>query len=179
MIVNEIIDYHANHLFCVLCEEVDTAIEEAYATGLLRNNEAVHQELHAASIRAVGDTIGNMPADPSIPPATRRTLELELMDRDLPKRIVEDDTVVKLLASDSKQYIDKVLHDWQATLNLAKTVAELSDQVNNVTRASKKVTCNTRRPLSTSFSLLQRRQSWIPLSAFRRKARYWLYSFAE
>lgn len=43
MIVNEISNYPAHHLFPVLCERVGAAIEDAFATWLLWSNEAAHQ----------------------------------------------------------------------------------------------------------------------------------------
>lgn len=38
MIVKEIIDYQANHLFPALHEQIDAVIEDAFATGLLQSN---------------------------------------------------------------------------------------------------------------------------------------------
>lgn len=63
MIVTEIINYHASHLFPLLCRQVDAAIEDTFTTGLHQNNEEVRQELNTAVARAVEDTIRDGQAD--------------------------------------------------------------------------------------------------------------------
>lgn len=92
IIVNEIIDYHVNHLFPVLCEQVDVAIENASATGLLGNGKAAQQEPNA-------DPIWDMEIKPANCQATRQTLESELFVRNICQRLVMDKTVFKLLAT--------------------------------------------------------------------------------
>lgn len=65
-------------------------------------------------------------------------LELESLVCNMSERIVEDDLVVKLFADLAKHHVDKALDDWRKTTNLAKAVAELSERVKDVAKASKK-----------------------------------------
>lgn len=111
MIVHEIIDYNTNHLFSVLCENVDAVIEQTVATGLLSVNVAIPQKINTTVVRAVENKIKDKQADSSIRRATRRKFELELFVRDVSQRIVDDETVVKSLANHARCHVDKVLDE--------------------------------------------------------------------
>lgn len=137
MIINELIDYHANHLLHVLWEKFDATIEDAISTVLLRNKEAVLQELNAAVGNGVEDTTRDRKADSAILQAIHRTLKSGSLVRDISQSIVEDDTVVNSLATLAKWHVDKALDDWKVTTDLTKTVAELSDGLEDVAKASK------------------------------------------
>lgn len=126
MIVKEISYYHTNHVFPVLCERMDCAIEDAFVTGLFGNSEAISQELKAAVFKVVGDTIRDRQASSANCLVTCQTLELGSTVRDIPLRTVGDDTVLKAFATHAKRHFDKALEDWCATNHLVKTVAELS-----------------------------------------------------
>lgn len=75
MIIHEIINYHANYLFAVLREQVDAAMKDALATGLLRNNDKMNLELKAALVNPIWEKIRDKQADSTIGRAIRRTLE--------------------------------------------------------------------------------------------------------
>lgn len=103
-------------------------------TGLLWNNETVGQELSADVAKAVEDTIRNRSADGAICRTTYGTPESGSLVRDLSQRIVEDDPVIKLLATHDNRHVDQALDDWGALTNLTKTATELSDCVKNVAK---------------------------------------------
>lgn len=56
-IVKDQADCDANHVFPVLCEQVDTAIEDPFATGLIHNNKRVCRDLKAVVVKARVDTL--------------------------------------------------------------------------------------------------------------------------
>lgn len=70
MIIHEIIDYQAIHLFPVLPEKVDAGFEEAFMALLLGNYEAIGLELNAVFFRAGVDTIRGKQDDSTIHQAT-------------------------------------------------------------------------------------------------------------
>lgn len=66
MILNEIVDFHVNHLFHTFGEHVDTKIEDVFATGFIRNSKPIRQELNAKVFEAVEDTIRDRQDDYAI-----------------------------------------------------------------------------------------------------------------
>lgn len=81
MIVNEIIDYHANHLFSAFQEQVDTKIEDLLSTGFLPNRKSIHLDLSAAVVKAIEDTIRDRRVDSAIRRTTLSMLESGLFVR--------------------------------------------------------------------------------------------------
>lgn len=59
-------DYQAHHSFSILSELGDAAIEDAFTTSLVQNDEAIRQELEGAVVKAVGDKIMDRQATPPI-----------------------------------------------------------------------------------------------------------------
>lgn len=120
--------------------------------------------------------------DSGIPWAARRTLGSGLFIKDLSQHIVEYETVVNSFTTNTKRHVDNALNRWPATTNLAKTVAELSVLVDDVTEASKKgVSCTwgdvSPNLYTLSMTLSSRTSSWIPPSALRQKVWPWFYPF--
>lgn len=128
MIVHEIIDCHAKHLFPVLREQIEAAIEDVIETGLLQNNESIRLDVVATVGKAVEETIRDGQADSAIRRVTSLTLESESFVEKITQRIVKDDHVVSSLATNAKLHIDKATDDWRNTMSLAETVAKLSDR---------------------------------------------------
>lgn len=95
MVVHEIIYYQAEHFFAVLHEQVKAATEDAFAMGLLQNNESICSELDAAVSKAVDETIGFKQADAVIRRGTYRSFDLESLVERTAQRIVEDANIVK------------------------------------------------------------------------------------
>lgn len=56
-------------------------------------------------------------------------------------KIVEEDNVVSSFASHAKRHVKKAMDDWRVMTNLAKSIAELSDRVQDVAKASKLGSC--------------------------------------
>lgn len=56
-IVRWIMDYHGQHLFLFLHNEVKVANDEAFATSLLQNNKYLSLELKVAMVEAVSETL--------------------------------------------------------------------------------------------------------------------------
>lgn len=77
-------------------------------------------------------------ANYAIRQATHRTIESKMFVKNIYQRIIKDETVVKLFAIHAKRYVGQAPHNQRITINLAKTVAELSDSVNDVANALKK-----------------------------------------
>lgn len=77
MIVHEIIDYQAKHLFPVLRKQAEAAIEDEFATSLLPKIKPTRSELNEAVVKAVEETIREKQAGSAIRKATGHTLESE------------------------------------------------------------------------------------------------------
>lgn len=75
MIVQEALDYKADHFVPILCEKIDTALQAAFGLSeLLRNNDRMKAEINAVVAEAVKDMIRERHADrPSDGPAVAYT----------------------------------------------------------------------------------------------------------
>lgn len=138
MIGNEVTEYHANHLFSILCNQLDASTEDESATGLISNSETFQQWPKTAVTRDVKGPIKDRQATFAMCQAMRRTLKSGSCARNISQLIVEDDTGVKPFSTQAKSHVDQALDNSQVTTNLGKTIAELPDRVNHVARASKK-----------------------------------------
>lgn len=134
--------------------QVDVSIEDAFVTGVLRNYQAVRQELSTTVVRAVQDTIKNKQADSAICRETQRTLEAESFGRDISQCILEAEPVEKSFATHDKRHVYKELDDWRAMTNPGTTVAEFSDRVNDVPKSSEKEPVCIRKRLVYDFHSL-------------------------
>lgn len=137
MIVHEIIEYHANHLFPLLQRQIGVTIEDSFETGLVCV-KAAYPGINAAAVRMLRDTMRDREADCAIRRSIRRALESELLVIYISQRIVEDETVVKFVASQAKRHVYKALHHWWVTTNFAKTIVQISDLVKAVAGVSEK-----------------------------------------
>lgn len=115
IIVHNIFDNQANHLFPVLREQMEVAIEDPLETGLLGNNEPICLKLKAVVFKDVENMIRNNQANVAIHPETRRTVESESWVKDIFLCIVKDNTVVKSFATHTKRHVNKAWDDWQVT----------------------------------------------------------------
>lgn len=104
--------------------------------GLLRNNKDIRSELNTAIAEVVDETIKDKQADSTIRRPTLCTVGSESFVKDLSQCIVEDNKFVTSFTTHTKRHVDKAMDTWQATKNLAKTVAKLSDSMHDVAKAS-------------------------------------------
>lgn len=137
MIANEITDYHTNHFFPVLCEHIDASIEDTFATGLLQNSGAVHQEFNTADVRAVENMIRDKQAYSAIHRATLRTFVLGSLHWSgiYPNASLRM-TLSSNLATHTSLQVNQALEGWLVMTIPAKTVDELFNRVKHVAEAS-------------------------------------------
>lgn len=132
MLVTEIINCHINHLFSVLSDQVDAAIEDVLATSFFCSNSAVCQELEANIGKAAEGTVSDRQASPANHRATHQTIEAGSLVKDLSQYIVKNYTVIMSFSTHVKRQVDQMMDNWPVTKYFAKTVANFSDRVDNV-----------------------------------------------
>lgn len=122
VIVHKMNNYHADDFILILRKKVGATIEDAIVTGLVGNNEAICSKLNAVVAKAMDGTINDKQAYSAICQTTSRTIDSESFVEKLIQRIVEDDKVVNLVATNARRHLHKVMEDSQVTTNMAKTV---------------------------------------------------------